>query len=75
MPEPFIPNAAELVGWRKSTYSGNEAGSCLEVVDARPGVIAVRDSKIPAGPALLLSASGWTSFVTSLKEDVAPSRA
>ncbi|MGW7280836.1 DUF397 domain-containing protein [Streptomyces sp. NPDC054844] len=75
MPEPFIPNAAELVGWRKSSYSGNEAGSCLEVVDGHPGGIPVRDSKVPAGPALLLSTSGWTSFITSLKEDPPPSKA
>ncbi|MFE1012594.1 DUF397 domain-containing protein [Streptomyces sp. NPDC058794] len=75
MPEPVIPNAAELVGWRKSSYSGNEAGSCLEVVDGHPEGIPVRDSKVPDGPALLLSTSGWTSFITSLKEDPPPSKA
>ncbi|MFC8997848.1 DUF397 domain-containing protein [Streptomyces rochei] len=75
MTDRTIRNAATLRGWRRSSHSNDQGGSCLEVVDARPGVIAVRDSKIPAGPALLLSASGWTSFITSLKEDVAPSRA
>ncbi|MFH9816050.1 DUF397 domain-containing protein [Streptomyces sp. NPDC017230] len=49
MPEPLIPNAADLVGWRKSTHSGNEAGSCLEIVDDHPAGIPVRDSKVPDG--------------------------
>ncbi|MGZ3099266.1 DUF397 domain-containing protein [Streptomyces sp. H62] len=75
MPEPFMPNAAELVGWRKSSYSGNEAGSCLEVVDGHPGGIPVRDSKVPTGPALLFSPPGWTSFITALKEALPLSKA
>jgi hypothetical protein len=34
--------------WRKSTRSGE--GNCVEVADNLPGVVAVRDSKDPAGP-------------------------
>ncbi|MEV5238940.1 DUF397 domain-containing protein [Streptomyces cinnamoneus] len=53
--------------WRKSTYSdGQEA--CVEVADnIPPGVIPVRDSKNPAGPALLVEAGAWSAFVASLK--------
>ncbi|MDG9690574.1 Scr1 family TA system antitoxin-like transcriptional regulator [Streptomyces sp. DH17] len=55
--------------------AGNEAGSCLEVVDGHPDGIPVRDSKAPLGPALVFSAAGWTSFVRSLKEAPPPSKA
>jgi hypothetical protein len=54
-------------GWRKSSYSGTEANSCLEVLDNHPSGIPVRDSKNPHGPALVFSREGWTSFVRALR--------
>ncbi|MFB8030405.1 DUF397 domain-containing protein [Streptomyces sp. NPDC056465] len=51
------------VTWRKSSYSDGGANNCLEVADGLPGVVPVRDSKVPAGPALLVSAPAWTAFV------------
>ncbi|MFI8308694.1 DUF397 domain-containing protein [Streptomyces sp. NPDC085927] len=68
MNEPTIPNASSLHGWRKSTYSGNEGGSCIEVLDGYPTSIPVRDSKVPQGPALVFPSTGWTSFVTAIKD-------
>ncbi|MFE9607786.1 DUF397 domain-containing protein [Streptomyces sp. NPDC006012] len=62
-----VPNAALLSGWRKSSYSGSEAGSCLEVLDDHPSGIPVRDSKTPHGPALLLPRSAWSSFVRGVR--------
>ncbi|MFC4502165.1 MULTISPECIES: DUF397 domain-containing protein [Streptomyces] len=53
--------------WRKSTYSGNEGGSCLEVLDGHPSGVPVRDSKAPHGPALVFSAAGWAAFVVAVK--------
>ena len=53
--------------WRKSTYSGGNGGNCVEVAANLPHVIAVRDSKDPDGPALLLNTAGFAAFVTSLK--------
>ncbi|MBO4210342.1 DUF397 domain-containing protein, partial [Micromonospora echinofusca] len=38
--------------WRKSTRSGGSGGNCVEVADNLPGVVGVRDSKDPTGPAL-----------------------
>ncbi|MER6712857.1 MULTISPECIES: DUF397 domain-containing protein [unclassified Streptomyces] len=67
MTERTIPNAATLRGWRKSSYSDNNAGDCLEVLDDHPSGIPVRDSKNPHGPALLFGAPGWSHFVTALK--------
>ncbi|MER7583899.1 DUF397 domain-containing protein [Kitasatospora sp. NPDC097691] len=53
-------------GWRKSTYSGGQNG-CVEVADGFTGVMPVRDSKDPSGPALLFSSSAWQSFVTAVR--------
>ncbi|MEU6916085.1 DUF397 domain-containing protein [Streptomyces olindensis] len=68
MTEHTIPNAAALRGWRKSSYSDNNAGSCLEVLDTHPSGIPVRDSKNPHGPAVIVPAPAWSSFVTALKD-------
>ncbi|WP_405928571.1 DUF397 domain-containing protein [Streptomyces griseus] len=53
--------------WRKSSHSGSESGSCLEVQDHHPTAVPVRDSKVPGGPALLIPAAGWASFVDAVK--------
>ncbi|MGC4862293.1 DUF397 domain-containing protein [Micromonospora sp. DT41] len=60
---------AELTGarWRKSTRSGDNGGNCVEVADNLPGIVAVRDSKDPAGTALTFSPAAWTSFVRGAK--------
>jgi hypothetical protein len=52
------------VQWRKSSYSNSEGGQCVEVADGFPGVIPVRDSKVPTGPVLLLTLTAWTGFLT-----------
>ena len=43
------------VSWRKSSYSGDNGGACVEVGTAGPAV-AVRDSKDPEGPRLAFAA-------------------
>ena len=53
--------------WRKSSYSNGDGGDCVEVCDAHTGIVPVRDSKLPLGPVLTLTASAWMSFVASLK--------
>ncbi|WP_373312401.1 DUF397 domain-containing protein [Streptomyces candidus] len=35
--------------WRKSSYSGSEADSCIEVLDGCPAGAPVRASKLPQG--------------------------
>ncbi|MET8252028.1 DUF397 domain-containing protein [Micromonospora sp. NPDC005197] len=54
--------------WRKSTRSGASGGNCVEVASNLPGVVAVRDSKDPAGPALAFGPSAWRAFVTHVSE-------
>ena len=60
---------AELTGavWRKSTRSGNGGADCVEVARNLPGVVGVRDSKDPSGPALTIAPTGWTAFLTDVR--------
>jgi hypothetical protein len=51
--------------WRKSSYSAGN-GSCVEVASHSPAV-AVRDSKNPTGPALIVSPLAWRSFLAAIK--------
>ncbi|MBV9023232.1 MAG: DUF397 domain-containing protein [Streptomycetaceae bacterium] len=53
--------------WRKSSYSGNNGGACVEVADGFPSMVPVRDSKYPDGPALIFSAEAWTTFTSDVK--------
>src|SRR6266568_5081153 len=55
--------------WRKASFSGN-AGNCVEVAHSlpgRPGIVAVRDSTNPDGPALIIAATAWRAFTTTLR--------
>ncbi|GGO16925.1 DUF397 domain-containing protein [Micromonospora parathelypteridis] len=54
--------------WRKSRRSGSSGGNCVEVADNLPGVIGVRDSKDPSGPALAFGPAAWRAFVAQLAE-------
>ncbi|HEY1919998.1 MAG TPA: DUF397 domain-containing protein [Streptosporangiaceae bacterium] len=56
-----------VVAWRKSRRS-NASGNCVEVAPLAEGQrLAIRDSKDPSGPVLLVSAAGWRSFTSSLR--------
>ncbi|WP_037766333.1 DUF397 domain-containing protein [Streptomyces sp. 142MFCol3.1] len=52
-----------LAQWRKSSYSDDNGGSCVEVAAGVPGVVPVRDSKVPDGPALVFPSAAWADFV------------
>ncbi|BCJ59315.1 DUF397 domain-containing protein [Micromonospora endophytica] len=54
--------------WRKSSKSGSNGGACVEVADNLPGVVGVRDSKDPAGPALAFVPAAWRAFVAQVAE-------
>ncbi|SCL61808.1 DUF397 domain-containing protein [Micromonospora peucetia] len=49
--------------WRKSSRSGTNGGNCVEVADNLPSVVCVRDSKDPAGPALVFEPAAWRAFI------------
>nr|WP_239119825.1 DUF397 domain-containing protein [Streptomyces cyaneofuscatus] len=52
--------------WRRSSYSNQDGGQCLEVADDFAPVVPVRDSKNPHGPVLTFAAAGWSSFVAAV---------
>ncbi|MFD9480206.1 DUF397 domain-containing protein [Streptomyces nojiriensis] len=67
--------------WRKSSYSGNTGGECVECAPlgaaawrkascsgttGGDGAVAVRDSKNPGGPVFTVTAAAFTTFVRSL---------
>ncbi|MFC9823469.1 DUF397 domain-containing protein [Streptomyces erythrochromogenes] len=54
--------------WRKSTYSNEEGGDCVEVADHFPGAVPVRDSKTPAGPVIFVGNAAWSAFVQHVQE-------
>ena len=67
-----MTSASDLaVTWRKSRHSTN-GGNCIEVGDGLADAIPVRDSKDPAGPALVFEAAAWTAFVTAIRSNELP---
>lgn len=52
--------------WRRSSYSTG-MNNCVETASLPPGLLAVRDSKNTAGPALLFTPDTWVTFVDALR--------
>ena len=57
------------VTWRKSSYSGDNGGNCVEVGTAGLAV-AVRDSNDPDGPSLAFAQDEWKAFAERVKAGV-----
>jgi Domain of unknown function (DUF397) len=53
--------------WQKSSYSGSNGGQCVEVARDLPGGVAVRDSKDPGGPSLIIMAGEWRAFLDGVR--------
>ncbi|MFE7520825.1 DUF397 domain-containing protein [Streptomyces halstedii] len=70
MTPDFRPGCG-AVTWRRSSYSNGQGGDCVEVADGFPGMLPVRDSKHPQGPALVFVASAWSAFVNEVKANPA----
>jgi predicted secreted Zn-dependent protease len=51
--------------WRKSSHSSGN-GACVEVAEAA-NMIAVRDSKDPAGPNLVFTPVEWETFTAGVR--------
>jgi hypothetical protein len=57
------------VVWRKSSYSNENGGNCVEVADLPDGGRAVRDTKDHGrGPILRFTAGEWRAFVLGVKD-------
>ncbi|MER7793888.1 DUF397 domain-containing protein [Streptomyces sp. NPDC097640] len=59
-------DAAPEDTWFKSSYSGQQGGTCVEIADLTTAV-GVRDSKDKSGPALLIPAAAWAAFVGGVR--------
>ncbi|WP_329407572.1 DUF397 domain-containing protein [Streptomyces sp. NBC_00704] len=70
VPSPTDSHDFPQTRWLRSSYSTG-ANNCVETArpDSGPwaGLLAVRDSKNPAGPALLFSPESWTGFTSALR--------
>lgn len=55
--------------WFKSSYSGG-GKDCVEAAFLGDGMIGVRDSKNPTGPALAFAPTEWDAFTSGLKSGV-----
>lgn len=53
--------------WRKSHHS-NPSGNCVEIADLADGGIAIRNSRYPAGPALIYSRAEIAAFLRGAKD-------
>lgn len=60
-----IPKSS-AVAWRKSSYSGSEGGTCVELADLVTAV-GIRDSKNSEGPSLVVSRRELSSLVARVK--------
>ena len=55
------------VAWRKSSFSNQAGGDCVEVADGFGPLVPVRDSKAADGPVLCFEAASWAAFIGALK--------
>jgi Domain of unknown function (DUF397) len=53
--------------WHKSTFSNGNGGDCVEAARNLPGIVAVRDSKNPDRPALVVSDQAWSKLLRGIK--------
>ncbi|MFB7930795.1 DUF397 domain-containing protein [Streptomyces sp. NPDC056039] len=67
---PIATELAPADAWFKSSYS-DPGQNCLEATHLSPS-IAIRDSKTPTGPALLLPPAAWTAFLTHVGREEKP---
>lgn len=56
------------VTWRKSSRSGAR-GNCVELAHLSSGDVAVRNSRYPSGPALIIPRGEMDAFLAGAKDD------
>ena len=57
------------MNWRKSSHSGGNGGSCVEVANADE--VLVRDTTDRSGPVLRLTPGAWQRFADRVKRSLA----
>jgi hypothetical protein len=51
--------------WRKSSYSGDNGGACVEVASAE--AVLVRDTTDRTGPVVTFTADAWQAFLRATR--------
>jgi len=59
------------MNWRKSSYSGQSGGNCIEVAGDDSRVL-VRDTKHRVGIVLRFTPDAWRKFADKVKRSLAP---
>nr|WP_202421279.1 DUF397 domain-containing protein [Actinomadura rayongensis] len=54
------------VRWRKASRSDDRGGACIELANV-PHTVAVRDSKDPEGPKLVVARADFRRFATAVR--------
>jgi hypothetical protein len=54
------------LSWRKSSYSGNNGGNCVETASTT-GAVMVRDTADRDGAELRFAPDAWRAFAASIK--------
>jgi hypothetical protein len=52
--------------WRKSSYSGDSGGNCVELGQSVRGIL-IRDTKDRDGYVLTIPAGAWRAFLNTIK--------
>lgn len=55
-------NAFAADAWRRSSLCGPDQGDCVEINVGRPGLVAIRDSKLANSPVLVFGTAAWAAF-------------
>lgn len=55
------------LAWRKSTFSNDNGGGCVEFAQLPDGGVAIRDTKDRTRPALHYTAAEWTAFLAGVR--------
>ena len=52
--------------WRKSSYSGDNGGACVEIASSAEAVL-VRDTTDRSGPVVTFTDDAWRTFTATIK--------
>jgi hypothetical protein len=61
---------SSILNWRKSSHSGGNGGSCVEVANGEK--LLVRDTTDRSGPVLRFTPDAWRRFAVQVKRSLAP---
>jgi len=67
----YDPNTAGTLfddaSWEKSFVSEPNGGNCVEVNLGMPGLVGVRDTKLPTSPVFVFGSGEWDAFLRAVK--------